>query len=60
MGNMSPGPKLYVPPEEHTGTPHIEQPIVPESTSRDIWVLIGVIIGIAVIIVAFALTRILH
>jgi len=60
MGNMSPGPKLYIPQEEHTGAPHIEQASVPQSASRDIWVLVGVIIAIALIIIAFVLTRILH
>ena len=57
---MSPGPKLYVPSEEHSGTGHIEQPSVPQSASRDIWVVIGVIVGIVVIAIAFLLVIVLH
>ncbi len=53
MGNMSRGPYLDYGHEEKGGGPHIERPPVYPSRSRDLWIVIGLIIGVALVVVIF-------
>ncbi len=53
MGNMSRGPYLEYGHEEKGGGPHIERPPVYPSRSRDLWIVIGLIIGVALVVIIF-------